>query len=97
VFVMFDTFFETLFPVAQHAVEQPSQMVGHGDDGFWSAKSGSKRRYLAPSALLLIVSRYRSRYVKVPVQKRERFGSPISGGPDSLSLGMHREEKRIAG
>jgi hypothetical protein len=51
-FVMLDAFFDILFSVAQHAVDQSSQMVGHGDDRIWSAKYG-KRRYLAPSALLL--------------------------------------------
>ena len=52
-FVMLNAFFDILFSVAQHAVEQPSQMVGHGQDRVWGAKSGRKRRYLAPSALLL--------------------------------------------
>ena len=41
-FVMLDAFFDIVLPIAQHAVDEPSQIVSHGDDSLWSAESGSQ-------------------------------------------------------
>jgi hypothetical protein len=31
-FVVFDTLFDIVLPVTQHTIDQPCQMMGHGDD-----------------------------------------------------------------
>src|ERR1700745_559070 len=45
-FIMLDAFFDIVFSVAQHAIDYASQMMGHSDDGLWSAKSGSQAAVL---------------------------------------------------
>jgi hypothetical protein len=41
-FVLLNAFFDIVLSVTQHAVNQPCQMVGHGHDCLWRAKSGSQ-------------------------------------------------------
>src|SRR4029077_17104640 len=41
-FVMFDTFFNVFVPIAQHTINEPSEMMGHSDDGLGSTESGSQ-------------------------------------------------------
>jgi len=41
-FVMFDTFFKVFVPIAQHTINEPSEMMGHSDDSLGSAESGSQ-------------------------------------------------------
>src|SRR3984893_2169471 len=45
-FVMFDTFFDVLVSVAQHAINQPGKMMGHSNDGLGSTESGSQAAIL---------------------------------------------------
>ena len=41
-FVLVNPFFDVVLSVTQHAVDQSCQMVGHGHDCLWGAKSGSQ-------------------------------------------------------
>src|ERR1700757_719451 len=45
-FVLLDPCFDVVLSVAQHAVDQSCQMVGHGHDCFWGAKSSSQASVL---------------------------------------------------
>src|SRR5215471_852029 len=38
--VMLDAFFDIVFSVAQHPIDQPGQVMGHSDDRLRGAKSG---------------------------------------------------------
>src|SRR5258706_1980681 len=40
--VMFDTFLNVFVPIAQHTINEPSEMMGHSDDSLGSAESGSQ-------------------------------------------------------
>ena len=53
-FVMLDALFEVVFSVAQYSVNQSSQMVGHGDDGLWRAKSGAQAPILGPQGAFAV-------------------------------------------
>jgi hypothetical protein len=53
-FVMLDALFDVVFSVAQHSVNQTRQMVCHGDDGLWSAKSGSQAAILGSQSAFAV-------------------------------------------
>ena len=48
-----DALFDVILSVAEHAVDQSGKMVRHGNDCFGSTKLAFRRRYFAPSTLLL--------------------------------------------
>ena len=53
-FVVLDTFFDVVFSVAQHSVNQARQVVSHRYDCFWSAKSGSQAAVLGSQRALAV-------------------------------------------
>src|SRR5260221_14497359 len=40
--VMFDTFLNVFVPIAQHTINEPSEMMGHSADSLGSAEAGSQ-------------------------------------------------------
>jgi hypothetical protein len=54
-FILVDTLFDEILSVAEHPINQASEVVSHGNDrfGLGAPSLALRRRYFAPSALLL--------------------------------------------